>query len=212
FDEKRGIIFNSNKEVVMIAPRVRDVYVLDMTSSAQESCFFAKDSKNLNWLWHKRLAHLNFKTINKQSKHTLVIVDEYSRKFDEKANDGYLLGYSLVSKAFKLTTSTLLKIKDIHLMNIFILMSSLHKVSLTKMVKLIKNTDEILNDDLSEHSNHTNDEQIIDNLPHTKDIQILKHLSSLDEEDTSIQNTIPIPNPSSSILSMVTPAPQDRWS
>ncbi|GJT30414.1 hypothetical protein Tco_0910689 [Tanacetum coccineum] len=37
FDEKRGTIFNSNKEVVMIAPRVRDVYVFDMTSSAQES-------------------------------------------------------------------------------------------------------------------------------------------------------------------------------
>ncbi|GJY87120.1 hypothetical protein Tco_0501748 [Tanacetum coccineum] len=35
FDEKRGTIFNSKKEVVMIAPRVRDVYVLDMTSSAQ---------------------------------------------------------------------------------------------------------------------------------------------------------------------------------
>ncbi|GJW97150.1 hypothetical protein Tco_0178958, partial [Tanacetum coccineum] len=50
FDEKRGTIFNSNKEIVMIAPRVRDVYVLDMTSSAQESCFFAKASKNLNWL------------------------------------------------------------------------------------------------------------------------------------------------------------------
>ncbi|GKA40432.1 hypothetical protein Tco_0733025 [Tanacetum coccineum] len=33
FDEKRGTIFNSNKEIVMIAPRVRDVYVLDMTSS-----------------------------------------------------------------------------------------------------------------------------------------------------------------------------------
>ncbi|GKF88559.1 hypothetical protein Tco_0259436 [Tanacetum coccineum] len=35
FDEKKGTIFNSNKEVVMIALRVRDVYVLDMTSSAQ---------------------------------------------------------------------------------------------------------------------------------------------------------------------------------
>nr|GEW07113.1 retrovirus-related Pol polyprotein from transposon TNT 1-94 [Tanacetum cinerariifolium] len=34
FDEKRRTIFNSNKKVVMIAPRVRDVYVLDMTSSA----------------------------------------------------------------------------------------------------------------------------------------------------------------------------------
>ncbi|GJV36001.1 retrovirus-related pol polyprotein from transposon TNT 1-94 [Tanacetum coccineum] len=73
FDEKRGTIFNSNKEVVMIAPRVRDVYVLDMTSFAQESCFFAKASDNLNWLWHKRLAHLNFKTINKLAKQNLVI-------------------------------------------------------------------------------------------------------------------------------------------
>ncbi|GJS35343.1 hypothetical protein Tco_0533725 [Tanacetum coccineum] len=41
FDEKKGIIFNSNKEVMRIALRVRDVYVLDMTFSAQESCFFA---------------------------------------------------------------------------------------------------------------------------------------------------------------------------
>ncbi|GJV06674.1 retrovirus-related pol polyprotein from transposon TNT 1-94 [Tanacetum coccineum] len=50
FDEKRGTIFNSNKEIVMIAPRVRDVYVLDMTSSAQESFFFAKASEILNWI------------------------------------------------------------------------------------------------------------------------------------------------------------------
>ncbi|GKD76721.1 retrovirus-related pol polyprotein from transposon TNT 1-94 [Tanacetum coccineum] len=73
FDKKRGTIFNSNKEIVMIAPRVRDLYVLDMTSSAQESCFFAKASKNLHWLWHKRLAHLNFKTINKLAKQNFVI-------------------------------------------------------------------------------------------------------------------------------------------
>ncbi|GKB23549.1 retrovirus-related pol polyprotein from transposon TNT 1-94 [Tanacetum coccineum] len=73
FDEKRGAIFNSNKEVVMIAQRVRDVYVLDMTSSTQESCLFAKAFENLNWLWHKRLAHLNFKTINKLAKQNLVI-------------------------------------------------------------------------------------------------------------------------------------------
>ncbi|GKC68860.1 hypothetical protein Tco_1114743, partial [Tanacetum coccineum] len=71
FDEKRGTIFNSNKEVVMIAPKVRYVYVLDMTSSAEESCFFAKAPY------------------------------EIFRKFDEKPDDGYFLGYSLVSKAFK---------------------------------------------------------------------------------------------------------------
>ncbi|GKC68317.1 retrovirus-related pol polyprotein from transposon TNT 1-94, partial [Tanacetum coccineum] len=73
FNEKRGTIFNSNKEVIMIASRIRDVYVLDMTSSTQESCFFAKASENLNWLWHKRLAHLNFKTINSPAKQNLVI-------------------------------------------------------------------------------------------------------------------------------------------
>ncbi|GJV97764.1 retrovirus-related pol polyprotein from transposon TNT 1-94 [Tanacetum coccineum] len=73
FDEKRGTIFYSNKEIVMIAPRIRDVYVLDMTSSTQESYFFAKATKNFNWLWHKRLAHLNFKTINQLAKQNLVI-------------------------------------------------------------------------------------------------------------------------------------------
>ncbi|GJU82199.1 retrovirus-related pol polyprotein from transposon TNT 1-94 [Tanacetum coccineum] len=73
FDDKRGTIFNSNKEIIMIALRVRDVYVLDMTSSSQEYCFFAKASENLNWLWHKRLAHLNFKIINKLAKQNLVI-------------------------------------------------------------------------------------------------------------------------------------------
>ncbi|GJR86016.1 retrovirus-related pol polyprotein from transposon TNT 1-94 [Tanacetum coccineum] len=52
---------------------IKFVYVLDITSSAQESCFFAKASENLNWLWHKRLAHLNFKTINKLAKQNLII-------------------------------------------------------------------------------------------------------------------------------------------
>ncbi|GJR80587.1 retrovirus-related pol polyprotein from transposon TNT 1-94 [Tanacetum coccineum] len=73
FDEKRGTIFNSKKEVVMIAPRVRDVYVLDMTSSGSESCFFAKAFDNLNWLYHKRLAQLNFKIIDRLAKQNLVI-------------------------------------------------------------------------------------------------------------------------------------------
>nr|GEW40546.1 retrovirus-related Pol polyprotein from transposon TNT 1-94 [Tanacetum cinerariifolium] len=73
FDEKKGIIFDSNKEVMTIAPRVRDVYVLDMISSAQEACIFARASKSLNWLWHQRLSHLNFKTSNQLAKQNFVI-------------------------------------------------------------------------------------------------------------------------------------------
>ncbi|GKF36732.1 hypothetical protein Tco_0113490, partial [Tanacetum coccineum] len=62
--------------------------------------------------------------------------------------------------------------------------------------------DEILSDDHFEHSNHTYDEQIIDNLPNTKDIHIFEHSSSPRVEDTLAQNTIPILNSFLSIPSM----------
>ncbi|GKA75175.1 retrovirus-related pol polyprotein from transposon TNT 1-94 [Tanacetum coccineum] len=61
--------------------------------------------------------------------------------------------------------------------------------------------DEILNDDHSEHSNHTNDKQITDSLPNTEDIQISEYLSSPNIEDTSAQNTT-IPSPPLPVPSM----------
>ncbi|GKA48329.1 retrovirus-related pol polyprotein from transposon TNT 1-94 [Tanacetum coccineum] len=70
---------------------------------------------------------------------------------------------------------------------------------------------EFLNDDKSKHLNHKNDNHIIDNLQNTKDVQISEPLSS-SAEDASVSNTIPIPSPSLSIPSMASPAPQDRWS
>ncbi|GJZ52345.1 retrovirus-related pol polyprotein from transposon TNT 1-94 [Tanacetum coccineum] len=43
FDDKQGTIFNANKEIVLIAPRRNDVYVLDMSSlTPNGACFFAK--------------------------------------------------------------------------------------------------------------------------------------------------------------------------
>ncbi|GKB30339.1 retrovirus-related pol polyprotein from transposon TNT 1-94 [Tanacetum coccineum] len=293
FDEKRGTIFNSNKEVVMIAPRVRDVYVLDMTSSAQESCFFAKSSDNLNWLLHKRLAHLNFKTINKMAKQNLVIGlpslvyskdkpcpltmksiplsllmstqgtpslhplinNDHTRKFNDKANVGISLD-TFVSKPSEPSTQRRLsqtKKKTFHLddfdecpdarnfypyepsqryqvnRNIFSFIEPYERPKLVIIEtdgssdqndKTDQNDqndhsaqdDEIVNDDQSEHSNHNNDNHIIDNLPNTKDVQISEPLS-FPAEDALILNTIPIStNPSLSIPSMASLAPQDRWS
>nr|GEX39605.1 retrovirus-related Pol polyprotein from transposon TNT 1-94 [Tanacetum cinerariifolium] len=72
-DEKQGTILNANKEIVLIAPRRNDVYVIDMSSlTPNGACFFAKASESINWLWHKRLSHLNFKNINKLSKQNKV--------------------------------------------------------------------------------------------------------------------------------------------
>ncbi|GJY12432.1 retrovirus-related pol polyprotein from transposon TNT 1-94 [Tanacetum coccineum] len=201
--KEQGTIFNANKEIVLITPRRNDVYVLDMSSlTLNRACFFAKASESVNWLWHKRLSHLNFKNINKLAKHnkvlglpslfyskdkpcttcekgkhhrasfktkqnfsirkclhllhmdlfgpvspmsinhekyTLVIVDEYSRKripdisyiymfgcpmfihnhkdhlgkFDAKADDGYFLRYSSISKAFRVYNTRRQQIRDI---------------------------------------------------------------------------------------------------
>ncbi|GJS12135.1 retrovirus-related pol polyprotein from transposon TNT 1-94 [Tanacetum coccineum] len=48
--------------------------------------------------------------------------------------------------------------------------------------------------------------------PVVLETEISEHSSSPRVEDTSVQNTIPIPNPPLPIPSVVTPAPQDRWS
>ncbi|GJX54141.1 retrovirus-related pol polyprotein from transposon TNT 1-94 [Tanacetum coccineum] len=74
FDDKQGTIFNANKEIVLITPRRNDVYVLDMSSLTPNGvCFFAKALESVNWLWHKRLSHLNFKNINKLAKQSKVL-------------------------------------------------------------------------------------------------------------------------------------------
>ncbi|GJU68758.1 hypothetical protein Tco_1255017 [Tanacetum coccineum] len=42
-DDKQGTIFNANKEIMLIAPRRNDVYVLDMSSlTPNGACFFTK--------------------------------------------------------------------------------------------------------------------------------------------------------------------------
>ncbi|GJV78810.1 retrovirus-related pol polyprotein from transposon TNT 1-94 [Tanacetum coccineum] len=166
---------NGLKNIVLIAPRRNDVYVLNISSlTPNGACFFAKASESVNWLWHKRLSHLNFKNINKLAKqkqaerknrtlikaartmlnglllsknfwtetvkiarytqNRLIIVKRHNMdpyeifkerihdisyflvfgcpvfihnhkdhlgKFDAKADDGYFLGYSFNSKAFR---------------------------------------------------------------------------------------------------------------
>ncbi|GJU62121.1 retrovirus-related pol polyprotein from transposon TNT 1-94, partial [Tanacetum coccineum] len=69
FDDKQGTIFNANKKIILMAPKRNDVYILDMSSlTPNRACFFTKALESVNWLWHKRLSHLNFKNINKLEK------------------------------------------------------------------------------------------------------------------------------------------------
>nr|GEV31464.1 retrovirus-related Pol polyprotein from transposon TNT 1-94 [Tanacetum cinerariifolium] len=74
FDDKQRTIFNANKEIILIAPRINDVYVLDMSSlTLNGACFFAKALESVNWLCHKGLSHLNIKNNNKHVKQNNVL-------------------------------------------------------------------------------------------------------------------------------------------
>ncbi|GKB66430.1 retrovirus-related pol polyprotein from transposon TNT 1-94 [Tanacetum coccineum] len=184
------------------------------------------------------------------------IIKKILGKFDEKADDGYLLGYSLVSKAFRVFNTRRQQTEETYHITfdespdaIKFLKPSVDNINIAENERYLSDeylhpyepsqryqtnsndvsfiepyecpepvvletevssnqngqtdqndrnnqndqsvqNDEILNDSQSEHSNHTNDEQINDNLPNTKDIQIPEHSSSLNEEDTSLVNII----------------------
>ncbi|KAI3796080.1 hypothetical protein L1987_38743 [Smallanthus sonchifolius] len=59
--------------ILMRAPRRYNTYSLDMNNpSGIESCFLSKASEDESFLWHKRLGHVNFKTMNRLVRGNLV--------------------------------------------------------------------------------------------------------------------------------------------
>ncbi|GJV62124.1 retrovirus-related pol polyprotein from transposon TNT 1-94 [Tanacetum coccineum] len=172
--------------------------------------------------------------------------EDHLEKFGEKADDGYLLGHSLISKAFRVFNIRRQQIKETYHITFnespnaikflkplvddiniaetkrYPLDEYLHPYEPSQRYQTNNNNvifiepyecpEPVVLETESEHSNHTKDEHIINNIPSTEYIQISKNLSSPSVEDTSVQNTIPSLNPSISIPSMITLAPQDRWS
>ncbi|KAI3771634.1 hypothetical protein L6452_02800 [Arctium lappa] len=68
-----GNVLNEKGKLVLSGHRRENVYVIDMDSTVTENlCFLSKASSDVNWLWHKRLSHLNFKTLNSLSSKELV--------------------------------------------------------------------------------------------------------------------------------------------
>ncbi|KAI3813247.1 hypothetical protein L1987_17966 [Smallanthus sonchifolius] len=63
------------EKILLTAKRKENLYVLDMnevTPSGNVSCFLSKASVDESALWHRRLSHVNIKTINKLVKDNLV--------------------------------------------------------------------------------------------------------------------------------------------
>ncbi|GJU23668.1 retrovirus-related pol polyprotein from transposon TNT 1-94 [Tanacetum coccineum] len=154
FDEKRGTIFNSNKKVVMIALRVRDVYILDMTSSTQESCTL-RNSILVNFCDEKGISK-NFSSPYTPEQNG--VAERKNRTLTEAIRT--MLSGSVFSKQYWTEA----------------IATACYTQNRSTIVKIyLKTPYEIF-------------------------------------QDTLVQNTVLILNSSLSIPSMVTPAPQDRWS
>ncbi|KAI3673186.1 hypothetical protein L6452_39302 [Arctium lappa] len=73
FSKKACSVVNEKGKIALSGYRRENVYVIDMYSTTTENlCFLSKASSDVNWLWHKRLSHLNFKTLNSLSSKELV--------------------------------------------------------------------------------------------------------------------------------------------
>nr|GEW44098.1 putative ribonuclease H-like domain-containing protein [Tanacetum cinerariifolium] len=85
-------------QVLLRVPRENNMYnvnLKDIVPSRDLTCLFAKATTNESNLWHRKLGHVNFKTINKLVK----------GKFEGKVDEGFLVGYSVNSKAFRVFNS-----------------------------------------------------------------------------------------------------------
>nr|GEX01559.1 retrovirus-related Pol polyprotein from transposon TNT 1-94 [Tanacetum cinerariifolium] len=217
FDDKRGTIFNSNKEIIMIAPRANKRknrtlieaartmllgYVFSKqywTEAVATACYTQNRStiikrhlKTPYEIFRKGIPNIGFLYVFRCPIYIHNHKD-YLGKFDEKADDGYLLGYSLVSKTFKVFKTRRKQTEETYHITFD---ESPEAIKFSKPsvdnINIVESErhppDEFLHPYKPSQS-HTNDEQIIDSLPNTKDIQIFKHLSSLNTEDTSTQNT-----------------------
>ena len=73
--EKCLLIGMDDNKVYLSGKRIRQsIYYFDFKEENEHPklCLFSKINKGSSWLWHKRLAHLNFKNLNKLASKGLV--------------------------------------------------------------------------------------------------------------------------------------------
>ncbi|GJY63542.1 putative ribonuclease H-like domain-containing protein [Tanacetum coccineum] len=125
-------------QVLLRFPRKNNMYSVDLRNIVPKeglTLLFAKATSDESKLWHKRLGHLNFKTMNKLVKRNLVRglpsklfendqtcvacqkekqhkASYHLGKFDGKADEVFFIGYSLNSKAFRVFNSRTRIVKE----------------------------------------------------------------------------------------------------
>nr|GEU56959.1 hypothetical protein [Tanacetum cinerariifolium] len=121
--------------ILLRTPRQHNMYSIDLNNIVPYrdlTCLVAKASADECNLWHRRLGHLNFKTMNKLVRHNLVRglptkcfendhnctaclkekKHKTSCKFEAKGDEGYFLGYLMSIKAFRVSNKRTKRVKE----------------------------------------------------------------------------------------------------
>ena len=72
FKDKCLVKNETTGEIVLQGTRKRNMYVVDWSTTKESICLVANNTNATSWEWHKKLNHLNFKTINKLAANDLV--------------------------------------------------------------------------------------------------------------------------------------------
>nr|GEZ56036.1 ribonuclease H-like domain-containing protein [Tanacetum cinerariifolium] len=125
-------------QVLLKVPRQNNMYNFDLKNVAPSggfTCLFANATIDESNLWHRRLGHISFKTINKlmrgnlvrglpskmfENDHTYVACQKGKQHkasyhlgvFEGMADEGFLVGYSINSKAFRVFNSRTRKVEE----------------------------------------------------------------------------------------------------
>nr|GEV81542.1 ribonuclease H-like domain-containing protein [Tanacetum cinerariifolium] len=148
-DSKNSVLFTDSECIVLgrdfkllddaniflRTPRQHNMYSIDLNNIVLHrdlTCLVAKASADECTIWHRRLGHLNVKTMNKLVRHNLVKglptksfdndhictaclkgkQHKASCKFEAKGDEGYFLGYSMSSKAFRVFNKSTKRVEE----------------------------------------------------------------------------------------------------
>nr|GFB72404.1 integrase, catalytic region, zinc finger, CCHC-type, peptidase aspartic, catalytic [Tanacetum cinerariifolium] len=83
--ESTCFVRNEDGVDLLTGDRSSNLYTIALNEVASNSstCLLAKASSSQSWLWHQRLSHLNFATINNLMKNNLVQGDSSSSSFND---------------------------------------------------------------------------------------------------------------------------------
>nr|GEV09215.1 retrovirus-related Pol polyprotein from transposon TNT 1-94 [Tanacetum cinerariifolium] len=114
---RRDACFVKNLEGVDLLKGYRstNLYIINLNEMASASLIYlmAHASSTKSWLWHQRLSHLNFDTINDLARNDLVVeCREDIRKLGAKGDIGFFIGYSADSCAYRVYNCQTKKIME----------------------------------------------------------------------------------------------------